>query len=96
MAHDNRNDRPRKALFVSVDIKADGRIPGRNSMLSFGSAAFTEDKALVAVVAANLETLPGAEGDPETMAWWKRQPEARGLPPVAGIVNRTEVDLGAL
>src|SRR5205807_6678828 len=26
--------------------------------------------------AANLETLPGAAGHPETMAWWRTQPEA--------------------
>ena len=63
-------------LFVSVDIEADGRIPGRNSMLSFGSAAFTLDKELVARFAVNLETLPGAEGDPETLAWWRKHPEA--------------------
>ena len=63
-------------LFVSVDIEADGRIPGRNSMLSFGSAAFTLDKALVARFAVNLETLPGAAGDPETLAWWRKHPEA--------------------
>ena len=63
-------------LFVSVDIEADGRIPGRNSMLSFGSAAFTLDKELVASFSANLETLPGAAGDPETLAWWRKFPEA--------------------
>ena len=67
---------PERELFISVDIEADGRIPGRNSMLSFGSAAFTLDKELVARFAVNLETLPGAEGDPETLAWWKKFPEA--------------------
>lgn len=67
---------PERELFISVDVEADGRIPGRNSMLSFGSAAFTLDKELVARFAVNLETLPGAEGDPETLAWWKKFPEA--------------------
>lgn len=71
-----RGGPPQAELFVSVDIEADGRIPGRNSMLSFGSAAFTEDKELVAVFSANLETLPGAVGDPDTMAWWDNQPKA--------------------
>ncbi|MDJ0944240.1 MAG: hypothetical protein QNJ30_12280 [Kiloniellales bacterium] len=65
-----------RELFISVDIEADGRIPGRNSMLSFGSAAFTLEKELVARFAVNLETLPGAEGDPETLAWWQKFPEA--------------------
>lgn len=63
-------------IFVSVDVEADGRIPGRNSMLSFGSAAFTLDKQLLATFSANLATLPGAQGDAETMAWWKSRPEA--------------------
>ncbi len=63
-------------VYVSTDVEADGPIPGPNSMLSFGSAAFLADKTLVATFAANLETLPGATGHPETMAWWKTQPEA--------------------
>jgi len=29
--------------YVSTDIEADGPIPGPNSMLSFGSAAFLAD-----------------------------------------------------
>lgn len=76
MSQDKRREGQRKELFVSVDIEADGRIPGRNSMLSFGSAAITMEKELVAVFAANLETLPGAAGDAETMAWWEKQPVA--------------------
>ena len=28
-------------IFVSTDVEADGPIPGPNSMLSFGSAAYT-------------------------------------------------------
>jgi len=45
-------------------------------MLSFGSAAFAPDKTLVGTFSANLETLPGAQGHPETMRWWETQPEA--------------------
>ena len=63
-------------IYVSTDIEADGPIPGPNSMLSFGSAAFREDKTLVSTFSANLELLPGASGDPKTMAWWATQPEA--------------------
>jgi len=63
-------------IYVSVDIEADGRIPGRNSMLSFASAAFTLEKELVAVYAANLEFLEGASGDAETIKWWEGQPAA--------------------
>ncbi len=28
---------PEREIFISVDIEADGRIPGRNPMLRFGS-----------------------------------------------------------
>ena len=45
-------------------------------MLSFGSAAFREDKTLVGTFSANLECLDGAKGDPKTMEWWESQPEA--------------------
>jgi len=45
-------------------------------MLSFGSAAYRADKTLVGTFSANLESLTGASGHPETMAWWQTQPEA--------------------
>jgi hypothetical protein len=63
-------------VYVSTDVEADGPIPGPHSMLSFGSAAFLADKTPVGTFAANLETLPGAAGDPKTMDWWRTQPEA--------------------
>ena len=63
-------------IYISTDVEADGPIPGPNSMLSFGSAAFKEDKTLVATFSANLALLPGATGDPKTMEWWKSQPDA--------------------
>lgn len=63
-------------IYVSTDIETDGPIPGINSMLSFGSAAYRVDKTLVSTFTANLELLPGAVQDPRTMAWWKTQPEA--------------------
>ena len=66
----------RAELYVSVDVEADGRIPGRHSMLSFGAAAFTIEKELVATFSANLATLPDAGTDPEVMAWWQKQPDA--------------------
>jgi hypothetical protein len=63
-------------IYISTDIETDGPIPGPHSMLSFGSAAYRPDKVLVDTFAANLDTLPGASGHPETMAWWPGQPEA--------------------
>jgi hypothetical protein len=67
---------PTDEIYVSTDVEADGPIPGPNSMLSFGSAAYSANKTLVATFSANLETLPDAEGDPKTMKWWKGQPGA--------------------
>ena len=63
-------------IYVSTDVETDGPIPGPNSMLSFGSAAYTRDKKLVDTFYANLEILPGSAGDPKTMAWWQGFPEA--------------------
>src|SRR6185503_1380707 len=63
-------------VYVSTDVEADGPIPGPNSLLSFGSAAYRVDKTLVGTFTANLETLPGAAGAPDTMAWWQTQPDA--------------------
>jgi hypothetical protein len=59
-------------VYVSTDVETDGPIPGPNSMLSFASAAYLADKTLVSTFTANLETLPGAAGDPRTQAWWQQ------------------------
>jgi DNA polymerase III alpha subunit (gram-positive type) len=63
-------------VYVSTDVEADGPIPGPNSMLSFASAAYSEDKTLLGTFEANLTLLPEAKGDPKTMDWWKGQPDA--------------------
>jgi len=63
-------------IYVSTDVETDGPIPGPNSMLSFGSAAYTAAKERVATFSANLQTLPGAAADPKTAQWWQQQPEA--------------------
>lgn len=64
-------------VYVSTDIEADGPIPFRNSMLSFGSAAFTLKDGLISTYSANLELYPGASPDPKTMTeFWDKNPEA--------------------
>jgi hypothetical protein len=63
-------------IYVSTDVETDGPIPGPHSLLSFASAAYRPDKTLIGDFRANLETLPGAAGCPETMRWWATQPEA--------------------
>jgi DNA polymerase III alpha subunit (gram-positive type) len=63
-------------IYVSTDIEADGEIPGKNSMLSFGSAAYLSDKTILSTFSINLETLPEATSDPVTMQWWQGFPTA--------------------
>ena len=88
-------------IYVSTDVETDGPVPGLHSMLSFASAAYLADKTLVATFSANLETLPGASGHPDTMRWWVTQPEAsaacrRDLRRPAEALNEYAAWLGAL
>lgn len=63
-------------LYFSIDIEADGRIPGENSMLSFGCAVFDNNGNHIDSYEVNLKTLPEAKPDKDTMKWWSTQPEA--------------------
>jgi hypothetical protein len=63
-------------IYVSTDVESDGPIPGPHSMLSFASAAYRADKTLLGTFSANLETLPGAAGHPDTMKFWSENPAA--------------------
>ncbi|HYO62388.1 MAG TPA: 3'-5' exoribonuclease [Pyrinomonadaceae bacterium] len=63
-------------VYVSTDVETDGPIPGPHSMLSLGSAAYDKDLNVITTFEANLETLPGASGHPDTMRWWESQPQA--------------------
>lgn len=65
-----------RETYVSIDIEADGPIPGPHSMLSFGAVAFTDDGLEHDAFSVNLTVLDGAQGHPETMAWWQTQPTA--------------------
>lgn len=62
--------------YVSTDIESDGPIPGPGSMLSFASVAFDDTGVEIGNFSANLRTLEGASGNPGTMEWWAKQPEA--------------------
>lgn len=73
---DRKGMSQKSEIYVSVDVEADGPIPGRNSMLSFGSAAYTAEKTLLGTFTANLELLEEATPDPKTMQWWQSQPDA--------------------
>lgn len=69
--------KPDNTIYVSIDIEADGPIPGMNSMLSIGAAAFRLDsREPIATFERNLYPLPEATPDPDTMKWWAGQKEA--------------------
>src|SRR3979411_662210 len=65
---------PTPEIYLSIDVEADGPVPGPYSMLSFGIAAFSIDKVLLGTFTRNLELLPGAAQHPRVMAWWRSQP----------------------
>lgn len=66
--------------YISIDIEADGPIPGPNSMLSLGAAAFVpyDDGTydIVGTFRTNLAPLPDAQPDPATQKWWADHPDA--------------------
>ncbi len=70
----------KKHIYVSIDIEADGPIPGPFSMLQFGAAAFdlTSDtpRDPIATFEVNLDLLLEATQSPDTMAWWDKQGDA--------------------
>lgn len=66
-----------KEVYISVDVETDGPIPGEYSMLSLGAAAFSKgNTSPIILFGVNLETLPDAKQNPDTMKWWKTQPGA--------------------
>ena len=66
----------RPEIYVSTDVETDGPIPGPHSMLSIASVAFNSHGEELGSFTMNLQTLEGAQGDPDTMKWWASQPDA--------------------
>lgn len=75
-----------KEIYISVDIETDGPIPGPNSMLQLGAAAFTLDSpAVQGTIKFNLELLPNAKMDEITKRdFWDKHP---------GLYERTRLGL---
>ncbi len=63
-------------IYVSVDIEADGPIPGDYSMISIGAAAFSAGGHKLSDFSVNIEPLDGARQHPKTMEFWERNPAA--------------------
>lgn len=66
----------KQEIYFSTDVETDGPIPGPNSMLSLGSAAFTASGELLGTFSANFELLPEAEPNPTTMQFWAKNQAA--------------------
>ena len=66
----------REWTYVVTDIETDGPRPGPNSMRSFASVAMGADGTERGRFEAVLEALPGAQPNPETVAWFRTVPEA--------------------
>jgi hypothetical protein len=62
--------------YVVTDAEFDGALPGRNSMLAFASVSLSGDGCVISEFEATLLPLDGAVRDPETTAFWDRNPEA--------------------
>jgi len=62
--------------FVVTDIEADGPSPLGSSMLSFASVACDVKGKVLGEFEAALEPRSDRSANPDTMAWWKTQPEA--------------------
>lgn len=62
-------------IYIIVDIELNGLMLGKNSILSIGAVASTADQE-VGSFYRKLLPLEDLSADPETMEWWKTQPEA--------------------
>jgi hypothetical protein len=65
--------------YVSIDVEADGPVPGLFSMLSLGAAAFSGEGEELGRWEVNLRPLPNAGEHPHTMQWWRSQENAYRL-----------------
>jgi len=63
-------------FYISVDCETDGPLPGINSMLSLGAAAFTSNGHMFDSFYTNIYSLTGAVRDAKTMAWWELHQKA--------------------
>jgi hypothetical protein len=61
-------------IYVSIDIEADGKVPGLSSMINFGAAFYFNNGDFIDSYEANLSPLPPpASPNPETTQWWEQQ-----------------------
>ena len=66
----------KEEIYFSIDIEADGPIPGIFSMLSLGCVAFDKEGNELGDFSVNFDTLSQAGTDHDTDKFWARFPEA--------------------
>lgn len=67
----------RPVIYVSVDVEADGPVPGLFSLRSIGAAAYDEDGNMIDTFYENLMRLENAAEYQPTIDWFQiKQPEA--------------------
>lgn len=66
----------KQVIYISLDMEADGPIPGVNSMRSLGAVAYSQYGTYLDFFSGNLEPLPAAVQNQGVMNWWKNFPEA--------------------
>ena len=62
-------------IYVSTDVESNGPIPGKYSMLNFGSVALNRNGDILGKFEVNLLPLDGAIQHPNTMAFWAKHPD---------------------
>jgi DNA polymerase III alpha subunit (gram-positive type) len=62
-------------IYIIVDIELNGLVPGQHSIISIGAVASTVDQEVDSFY-KKLLPLDDLSTAPETMDWWKTQPEA--------------------
>lgn len=66
----------RDEIYISTDVETDGPCPGLNSMLSLGAVAFNNKGEELSSFYANLQLLPEASPNLDTMAFWTKNQTA--------------------
>lgn len=80
-------------IYVVTDIETDGPAHGANSMIAFASVAIHDDGAVLDEFEAVLKPRGDRAPDPDTMAWWRTQPDAwaaatQNAEPAADVMPR--------
>lgn len=65
-----------KEVYFSIDVEADGVVPGLNSMLSIGAVAIDQNGDPIDEFYITIKPIEGTNPNPATMQFWEGYPEA--------------------